>query len=156
MKVRPSDADTKAAEQREQASQFRDEAQRVTLKAMVDAMRKAGMLAPGKKPTARDFERYAAFQTAQSAMLKGAMLTKDLSALEQLGGLGGLVVATLTNPAAKATQKAFAMQQAGNIYKLAPTLVNGGYAKESEQEGVYFLSDEQLDEIARDLGGDND
>lgn len=154
MKVKPSDADTKAAAQRESASAFRDEAQRVTMKTMVAAMRSAGMLAPGKKPTAKDFERYAAFQTAQSAMLKGVMLTKDLSALEQLGGLGGLVVATLTNPAAKATQKAFAMQQAGNIYKLAPTLVNGSYAKEGEPENIYTLSNDELDDVASELGGD--
>lgn len=154
MGIKPGDFGTKAADQREHSRAFRDDAEIVTLKAMIIEMRKAGMLAPGKKPTARDFERFAAFQTAQSAMLKGAMLTKDLSALEQLGGLGGLVVTVLTDPKSKATQKAFAMQQAGQIYKLAPTLVNGGYAKEGDPENVFVVPDAALDDIARDLGGD--
>ncbi|WP_219914904.1 hypothetical protein, partial [Klebsiella pneumoniae] len=114
------------------------------------AMREAGMLAPGKKPTAKDFERYAAYQTAQSAMLKGAMLTKDLSALEELGGIGGFVTAVLTDPKAKATQKAVAIQSAVAIYKLAPTIIGKGI----EPDNIVTFSDEELDEVAGELGGD--
>ncbi|MBA1495943.1 hypothetical protein G9G90_28545 [Klebsiella pneumoniae] len=108
------------------------------------------MLAPGKKPTAKDFERYAAYQTAQSAMLKGAMLTKDLSALEELGGIGGFVTAVLTDPKAKATQKAVAIQSAVAIYKLAPTIIGKGI----EPDNIVTFSDEELDEVAGELGGD--
>ena len=150
------DFGTKAAAVRDIAIAHRKEAQPVTLKVMIFEMRAKGILPPGKKPRAKHFETLAALKNAEVAARRADMMSKDLAAIEAIGGMGGLIVATMTDPKAKATQKQGALQQAGNLYRLAPQLVNGQYAKQGEEDNLFSLSTDELKAIQRELGGGDD
>jgi hypothetical protein len=146
------DFGTKAATVRDTAIAHRKESQPVTLKHMIFEMRAKGILPPGKRPRAKHFETLAALKNAEVSARRADMMSKDLAAIEAIGGMGGLIVATMTDPKAKATQKQGALQQVGNLYRLAPQLVNGQYAKQGEEDNIFSLSPDELRAIQRELG----
>lgn len=119
----------------------------------VREMRKLGMLPPGVKPKTKHFNMLAAYRNSQAAQLRAASIARDLSAFEAVGGVGAQIMATLSNPKAKATERAIALQAMIQITKAAPVVMSAGRV-EPEEDSPFLIDDSELDGILEEFGGE--
>lgn len=117
----------------------------------VRLMRKLGILPPGAKPKTKHFNLLAAHHNGMAAANRAISAQRDLAAFESAGGAGAMIMAILSNPAAKATERAYALQAMTQIAKAAPQIVSA--AKVAEDEGnTFMIEDSELEAIEAEFG----
>lgn len=126
-------------------------ASKQVIKEQVRLMRVLGWLAPGAKPKAKHFHKLAAFQNSQAAAARAIGAQRDLAAFEAVGGVGAQILAVLSNPKAKATERAIALQGMIQTIKAAPQVVSAEPIHLDEDDS-FAIDDAEIDEIIREYG----
>ena len=119
----------------------------------VKLMRGLGILPPGAKPKTKHFNLLAAHHNGMAAAGRAISVQRDLAAFESVGGVGAAIMATLTNPRAKATERAIALQAMIQVTKSAPQVVSGARLV-AEEDNPYLIDDNEVDAIMREFGGE--
>lgn len=119
----------------------------------IKLMRALGILPPGAKPKTKHFNLLAAHHNGMAAAGRAISVQRDLAAFESVGGVGAAIMATLTNPKAKATERAIALQAMIQVTKSAPQVVSAARLA-TEEDNPYLIDDNEVDSIIREFGGE--
>ncbi|ASG63952.1 hypothetical protein CEW81_18360 [Kluyvera genomosp. 3] len=76
-----------------------------------------------------------------------------MAAFESVGGVGAAIMATLTNPKAKATERAIALQAMIQVTKSAPQVVSGSRIA-TDEDNPFLIDENEIDSILAEFGGD--
>lgn len=128
-------------------------ASKKALNEQIRLMRALGILPPGAKPKTKHFNLLAAHHNGMAAAGRAIAVQRDLAAFEQVGGAGAAIMATLTNPKSKATERAIALQAMIQITKSAPQIVSAARI-DPDQENTFLIDDTELDGIIAEFGGE--
>lgn len=126
-------------------------ASKKALNEQIKLMRALGILPPGAKPKTKHFNLLAAHHNGMAAAGRAIGVQRDLAAFEQVGGAGAAIMAVLTNPKAKATERAIALQAMIQITKAAPMIVSGARI-EPDEDNAFVIDDNELDSILDEFG----
>lgn len=128
-------------------------ASKKALNEQIRLMRSLGILPPGAKPKTKHFNLLAAHHNGMAAAGRAISVQRDLAAFEQVGGAGAAIMAVLTNPKAKATERAIALQAMIQITKAAPMIVSAARI-EPDEDNAFIIDDTELDNILQEFGGE--
>lgn len=119
----------------------------------VRLMRTLGILPPGAKPKTKHFNLLAAHHNGMAAAGRAISVQRDLAAFESVGGVGAAIMATLTNPKAKATERAIALQAMIQVTKSAPQIVSASRVA-TDEDNPFLIDDSELDALLAEFGGE--
>ncbi len=117
----------------------------------VRLMRTLGILPPGAKPKTKHFNLLAAHHNSMAAANRAISVQRDLAAFESVGGVGAAIMTTLTNPKAKATERAIALQAMIQVTKSAPQVVSGSRIA-TDEDNPFLIDENELDAILSEFG----
>ncbi|MDH1795883.1 hypothetical protein OGX97_07765 [Citrobacter sp. Cpo061] len=143
---------TKAVERVEAEKKRRLAAGKRQLADQVKLMRALGILPNGATPKTKHFNMLAAHHNGVAAANRAISIQRDLAAFEQAGGIGAAIMATLNNPKAKATERAYALQAMIQLTKAAPQVV-AATPVTTDDDTSFLIDDNELAAIEREFSG---